>query len=64
MTQLAGHLCTRPTEVSGVPVEACQPCVGVCLGLGLLRRLSLSVILASSLRREGSCRKVPASGCS
>ena len=41
MTRLAGHLCTRPTEVSGVPVEACQPCVGVCLGLGLLRRLSL-----------------------
>ena len=41
MTRLAGHLCTRPTEVSGVPVEACQPCGGVCLGLGLLRRLSL-----------------------
>ena len=57
MTRLAGHLCTRPTEVSGVPVEACQPCVGVCLGLGLLRRLSLlsSLHLLGGRAAAGKC---------
>ena len=32
MTWLAAQLCIRPVEVSGVPVESCQPCTGVCCG--------------------------------
>lgn len=32
MTWSAAQLCIRSAEVSGVPVESCQPCVGVCRG--------------------------------
>lgn len=29
---VAAQLCIRLAKVSGVPVESCRPCIGVCCG--------------------------------